>query len=300
MEFVCKHSLENKEEWRAWRKTQPKNTVFGSSFPIWFSHGYKSLQQYSEEVHGRREAEDPADDPFTKRAMDHGTRCEDRAFRRFMQSRVEVEYPDLMTRSCFNVQEFTGLDSTVLRMIDDPEVVTMITPDAVLLETRYDMDAEEEYKVLQVVEIKCPIRNAPLYDSLEDWMLDFSEKHPDGYTSAFLQALLYAAVDKNVVDFYTVFYFEHAATNMEGLRAYKFTMTDELRQFALANLSEFSKALMVDEPEKKVRVPTARKKLAKEWQKNSLVLNWISHPRFITYASQKPSDEEDSKESGSN
>lgn len=299
MEFVCKHSLENKEEWRAWRKTQPKNTVFGSSFPIWFSHGYGgSLQQYLDTVHGRKEAKDPNDDPFTKRAMDHGTRCEDRAFRWFMQSRLEIEYPDIMTRSCFNVQEFTGLDSTVLRMIDEPEVVAMITPDAVLLETRYDDVASEEYKVLQVVEIKCPIRQAPLYDSLEDWMLDFSEKHPDGYTSAFLQALLYAAVDKNAVDFYTVFYFEHAATNMEGLRAYKFTMTDELRQFALGNLSEFSKLLATDGL--KVRVPTARKKLAQEWQKNSLVLNWVSHPRFITYAQKRALDEEDSKESGSN
>jgi len=290
MELTDTKAVENKEEWLEWRKAQPKTSVFGSSFPIWFGQGYGlSLKQHLEVVHGRKEAVEP--DHFTRRAMDHGVENEERAFEWFKQSRNEIEYPEEATRKAHNHIFFRDLPSVVLK---DEDCVVCVTPDAVIVESRFDFKTGEEYQVLQVVEIKCPVRMASKYDSLEEWMTDFTAKHPLGYTSAFLQALLYSAIDSNTEEFYTAFYFQHKATNMEGMRVYKFALTDDLRKFALDNAKEFSRVMRTDD-QTKARVPSARKKLAAQWQDDAHVMDWISTPRFICF---NDSNEQNSKESG--
>lgn len=290
MELIGQKSLENREEWVEFRKSLPKWTVFGSVFASWFGHGYDSLKTVLDIVNGRKPVKEI--DRFTQKAMDHGNRCEQRAFEWFKQSRLEIEYPDVTTRPCFNNQYYRETDSLVVRSFTDENVLAMITPDAFILETRWDAGEKREYQAAQIVEIKCPVRMASKFDSLEEWMTDFTEKHPLGYTKAFLQALLYASVDPIASEFYTAHYFEHGMTNMEGMRVYKFDLTDDLRKYALDNLHEFSELLRTDN-QTKCRVPSARKKLAEQWQNDSNTMDWISTPRFITF-----SDEQDGEESG--
>lgn len=286
MQALQSKSLENRSEWLQWRKEQPKHTVFGSNFPVWFGLGYQSLQHLMSTLHGRIEEKEI--DPFTQRAMDHGTKYEERAFLWFMKTYYELVDPK---KNSISITHFRDLPSTLLQAKHDANVLLMMTPDALLLEDYLDEDDEEQL-CMSVVEIKCPIRMAPRFDSLEEWLADFEEKNPRGYSSAFLQAALYAASDPHAKEFFTVFYFRHDATNREGLLVYGFSMDDELRSFCLTELCEFS-AELLRAPES-IRVPSARKKMALDWQEKTMNINWSAKSEFITYSS----DKQDSSETG--
>lgn len=280
--LISTMSLENKEEWEKWRSLQPSYTVFGSAFPIWFGFGYQSLNEYTKVVRGQKAKEEP--DMFTQRAMDHGKKNESRALNWFLDLLTENKTPDMK-----RAQLFSDLSSMVLEDRNGRRL--MMTPDAMLLTTHM---TETPYQTISVVEVKCPIRTASKFDSVEDWVTDFQQRYPLGYTAAFLQALLYSSADLNVTEFHTVFLFVHEATNMESIVVHTFEMTSEMRKFALSSASDFSDFLKSDA--EKARVPSARKRTATDYQTNSHMKTWIGFPRFITYVDD--SDEQDGDETG--
>lgn len=285
-------SLENKDEWRKVRESLPKHVVFGSVFPSWFGHGYDSLAQVVDTLHGRREKENKDDDFFLKRALDHGVTFEKYAIDGFIELLREVISQEEDEQKTTLITPFYGLPSTHYQLDKDPNVQMFLTPDAFMVVR----NGVTERSSTAVIEAKCPTRKQHLYESVEDWTRAFREQHPRGYPKAFLQAALYSAVDLTTTEFFVVYCFVHEATNMSRLIAHGFKMTDQLREWCLDNAQQFSRCLQ--EGHEKLRVPSSRKAEALGMQEKTWNITMVSESEFICYADVVDSNEQDGSDAG--
>lgn len=287
-DLLATKSLENKDEWIEWRKTLGKETVFGSQFPVWFGLGYESLRSVVDTLHGRKAAVDKDSDMFLQRAMKHGTDNEPVALDMFYE--IVAGSGQFIRNELGDVLHFLlmrEIPSKCYSLKRDVNAKLALTPDAVLQAT----NPVTGNSSLCIIEVKCPFREQHKYDSVQDWVTAFRERYPLGYPSAFLQAALYASVEGNCREFFTVFYFRHDATNEHVIVVHGFRLDDDSREFFLNNAQQFSACLA--RGDENLRVPSSRKKQALETQKKTQFVSFSTKPEFISF-----SDEQDSHETG--
>ena len=297
---ISQATQEDPEAWLAFRKTQGPHCIFGSGFPVWFGQLYgKSLNQYIKERHDPTLVKEPND--FARRAMDHGKTNERSALRLFKQCLENRTLSPGMDAYVHKAAVLlTDFKSSVLQSRDpvDP-VVCMLTPDAAVLhyvlESTWDpvnnCHATNEVKPLSVVEVKCPWTQQFKFESLEEWVSDFNARHKYGYPSAFLQALLYGAVDDCCEQFFVLYYFVHAATNMRCMVSHRFALHDDLRLWCLKNAKEFSDLLRRGSASK-LRVPTERKKSVEDRMLLYHREVHVTESEFITFELDEQSTEQ--------
>lgn len=287
--FTIRSQADHEDEaaWLEFRKSQERHCIFGSSWPVYFGHLYgTSLGKYL-----RGEKKEPND--FAKKAMKHGKDNERAALDLFSKLLAEKKISQGLD-SYVTMNDGVLLSqfrSSVLQSSDPEPVVCMLTPDAAVLheiqESVWDADIETRVmkwgQKLSLVEVKCPWTQQFKFDSLEEWVADFKEKHTYGYPSAFLQALLYASVDKNCEQFFVLFYFVHEATNMRCMISHRFSLTDALRTWCLDNARDFSRMLRSDTSQIKVRVPSKRKEQVLDWMFICHRETVCTKPEFITF-----------------